>query len=72
MRKFVFQELSGSEFVNLILYQILNDKKELNCLKKDFKRQKKLKLNTKIFQFLIIISDIVLALEAFNKEPQSF
>ena len=68
MQKFVSHELSGSEFVSTIFFRILNDRKESNLLKKDFEKQARLELNPKIFQFSEIISNLDLALEAFNEE----
>ena len=70
MQKFVSHELSGVEFVKIIFFKILNDRKESSILKKDFKRQARLELNPKIFQFSEIIDNLYLALEAFDEEPE--
>ena len=68
MQKFVSHELSGSDFVIRVFYQILEDKKKSDLLTKDFERQATLELNPKIFQFSEIIKDLDLILEAFNEE----
>jgi site-specific recombinase XerC len=36
MRKFVACELNGSEFVDMILYKIINDRRRASFLQKDF------------------------------------
>lgn len=70
MKKFVCHELDVQEFVDTILYKILDDQQEANVLEKDFEKQATLKLNPKIFQFSKIISNLELTLLAFNEEPE--
>ena len=70
MQKFVSHELTGAEFVSKFFFKILNDRKESSILKKDFKRQAKLELNPKSYQFSEIIDNFYLALEAFDEEPE--
>ena len=70
MQKFVSHELTGAEFVNEFFFKILNDRKEYSILQKDFKRQAKLELNPKSYQFSEIIDNFYLALEAFDSEPE--
>jgi hypothetical protein len=57
-QKFVSQELSGAKFGKRIFFKILNDRKESSILKKYFKRQARLELNPKIFQFSEIIDNL--------------
>ena len=70
MRKFVACELSGSEFVDMILYKIINDRRRASLLQKDFKKQSILELNSNHYQFRKIISDLEFVLEAFDEEPE--
>lgn len=71
MQKFIFHELTGAEFVSEFFFKILNDRKEYSILEKDFKRQAKLELNPKSYQFSEIIDNFYLALEAFDEEPEA-
>ena len=57
MQKFVSHELTGAEFGNQFFFKILNDNKEYSILEKDFKRQAKLELNPKSYQFSEIIDN---------------
>lgn len=70
MQKFVSHELTGTEFISEFFFKILNDRKEYSILQKDFKRQAKLELNPKSYQFSEIIDNFYLALAAFDKEPE--
>ena len=70
MIKFVAGELNGSEFVDQTLYSILSDKKEAQSLEEDFQRQITLELDSKSFQFLKIILNLQLPVEAFDDEPE--
>jgi len=69
MKKFVSHESSASDFACTVYFLIRNDKKESECLIKDFEKQATLELNPKIFQFSKIISDFELLLEGFIPEP---
>jgi hypothetical protein len=62
MQKFVSHQLTGAEFVSEFFFKILNDRKEYGILQKDFKRQAKLELNPKSYQFSEIIDNFYLAL----------
>jgi hypothetical protein len=66
MEKFVSHQCSGSEFVYIVLYPIIHDRRKSSLLKKDFKKQERLELKPKIFQFSKIISDLQLPLQAFD------
>ena len=70
MRKFVAGELSGSEFVDRVLYSILSDKKEAQSLEENFHDQLTLELDSKSFQFSKIILNLQLPIEAFDDEPE--
>ena len=56
--------------VDHFYFKLLNDIDEANLLKKDFKKQERLELNPKSYQFSKIISDFYFALEAFDDEPE--
>lgn len=62
MKKFVSHESSASNFACTVYFLIRNDRKESECLIKDFEKQLTLELNPKIFQFSKIISDFELVL----------
>jgi len=70
MQKFVSHELTGREFVDHFYFKLLNDRDESNLLKKDFKKQERLELTPKSYQFSKIIDDFYFALEAFDGEPE--
>jgi hypothetical protein len=64
MQKFVSHELTGAEFVSEFFFKILNDRKEYSILQKDFKRQAKLELNPKSYQFSEIIENFGIELSS--------
>lgn len=70
MQKFVSHELTGRKFVDHFYFKLLNDRDEYNLLKKDFKKQERLELTPKSYQFSKIIDDFYFALEAFDEEPE--
>ena len=70
MEKFVVAEVDASEFVGLILYDILNDRGRAEDLEKDFKKQFILNLDAEHYQFGTIISDLVLVLEGYDDNEE--
>jgi hypothetical protein len=70
MRKFVSGELSGSEFVDRVLYPILSDKKEAQSLEEDFHRQVTIELDSKSFGFSKILLNLQLPVEGFDEDPE--
>lgn len=70
MEKFVCHKLSGSEFVQIVFFQLLENRAEYRFLEEDFDKQLTLELNPKIFQFSKVIDDLYLVLESFdNQDP---
>ena len=69
MKKFVSHQCSGSDFACTVYFLIRKNKKESECLIKDFEKQSALELNPKTFQFSKIISDFEFVLEGFIPEP---
>ena len=70
MREFVACELTGSEFVDMILYTIINDRRRVSRLLDDFKAQSILEFSSNHYKFGNVVSDLELALEAFDDEPE--
>lgn len=70
MRKFVSGELSGSEFVDRVLYPILSDKKKAQSLEEDFHRQVTIELDSKSFGFSKILLNLQLPVEGFDEDPE--
>lgn len=69
LQKFIACELSGSDFVNQVLYPILFDKREARDLETNFYQQAKIDLDPKSFGFSQIIWNLQLILEGFNDNP---
>lgn len=65
MKKFVAQECSTTDFAATVYFLIRSDRKNSECLIKDFEKQARLELNPKTFQFSKIISDFEFILEDF-------
>lgn len=71
MEKFVKGEINGSEFVDLILYTILHDKRRARTLKRDVKKQALLQLDENHYEFGTIISNLTLSLESYEADAET-
>lgn len=70
IQKFVSGEYSGSEFVDMMFYRIIDDRKKALLLAKDFQKQTRVTINPKNFEFSKIIYDLKLVLITFDDEPE--
>lgn len=68
LQKFVLEELSGTEFVDIILPQFYESLTDSLYLQMDFKRQVTLQLRPEIFRFSVIIGDyLFIMVKAFDQ-----
>lgn len=70
MKEFISHELTGREFSEKFFWQILKNRKEYQILEKDFKKQRELELDPKIYNFSKILDDFYLLVSAFDGDEE--